>query len=140
QELAGDNQFLDFRGPFINSQRANVAIQTLNHASPDPARAPMNLPRAVNTAAGCFSSKNLCFARFARHTAAVCVFEVSSTVNKKTSGIEFSGHVGQLFLNQLVRGEQNTKPPSNRRITQCFIESAPSPPAGGCTHARSEHI
>src|SRR5690349_589098 len=87
QELAGNDEFLDLGGAFVDAQRADVAIELLDDVAAHETRAAVNLHRAVDNAPGSFGGKQLRLARFARHTPAAGVFQESSAIDKQSSGI-----------------------------------------------------
>ena len=43
QQLTGDDQFLNFRSAFVNSECANISIKAFNHAASHQSGAAMNL-------------------------------------------------------------------------------------------------
>jgi len=66
QELIRNYQLLNFRRAFINSQRAHVAIETLDNCATQQACTAVNLYSLIDNATGCFGSEEFCFAGFAR--------------------------------------------------------------------------
>ena len=57
QQLAGDDELLDFGGAFVDAQGADVAIETLDDRAAYQAGAAVNLNGAVDDSAGCFGGE-----------------------------------------------------------------------------------
>src|SRR6266567_2557197 len=121
QKLARNHQFLNLRRAFINSQRADVAIEAFDDAATNQARAAVNLHRVVDYSASRFGREKFCFARFARDAISPRIFQICSPIDEQPRGVKLSCHVSQLLLDQLMFGEQPAELFARARIAQRFI-------------------
>src|SRR5215471_6950823 len=88
QQLIGDDQFLNFRSAFIDSERARVAIQSLDGRSAYQAGPAVNLYCLVDNLARRFGREHLCLAGLARRGAGSRIFQISGPINQQSRCIK----------------------------------------------------
>src|SRR5829696_7797120 len=109
QQLAGNDELLDFGGALVDAQRAHVAIEAFDDCSTHQAGAAVNLNCAVDDSASSFGGKQLGFARFASKSAAPGISRVGGTIDKESSSVELGDHVSQFGLDQLMFRQQTSE-------------------------------
>src|SRR6266478_9057160 len=101
EELAGNDQFLNFAGTFANGAELDVAVKFFGGIVLDEAVAAVNLHAFVGDADGDFTGKKLGHAGFAREASIVLISKPRGLINEQSRRFHLRGHIRQLELNSL---------------------------------------
>ena len=101
EELAGNDQLLNFARAFPYCAELNIAIELFRRIVFDEPVAAMDLDALVGHADGYFAGEQLGHAGLASETDVFAVGQPRSLVDQQAGGFDFGGHVRQLELNGL---------------------------------------
>ena len=101
EELAGDDQLLDFAGAFANGAELDVAIILFGGIILDEAVAAVDLHTLVGDADGDFAGKELGHAGFPREADILLIGKPRGLIDEQARSFNFRSHIGQFELDGL---------------------------------------
>src|ERR1700688_1121310 len=101
EELAGNDQLLNFAGALADGTELDVAVILFGGVVLDEAVAAMDLHAFVGDAGRGFAGEELGHAGFAREADIFLIGKPRSLINEQARGLHFRGHVGELELDGL---------------------------------------
>src|SRR5689334_13001890 len=101
EQLARNDEFLNFAGAFADGTELDVAIELFRGIVLDEAVATVDLHALIGHADGNFTGEKLCHAGFASKAGVVLIGEPSSLINEQAGRFDLRRHVGEFELNGL---------------------------------------
>src|SRR5439155_6858452 len=121
-DRAGDDQPLDFRGPFVDFRHPLIAVQLLDDVILDESVSSVDLNRGIDRAVGGLGGEQLRDARLIGVSTAE-VLQLGGAVGEKSSRLDLRRHVRDLPLDRLELRDFLTEGVPFLRILDRFVES-----------------
>ena len=138
-QVARDDQLLHFGCPFVDAQRANIAIQALDHLAARDAAAAEHLHRTIDDLLRGLGGRHLRHGNLSRRPLAA-VAQPRRTIGEKPRRIDIGRHVGERRLGELEIRECLAEQGPMRRMRQRLIQRALRESDGRAGHRGAEDI